>query len=594
MPSCRRYLVDLVGRARARHWLPALLVALSSLALSQSEPTSRFAAGAEGIDPRYDATLRELVATPSGRAFLEALQLIEREYLYTTDREALLRGATAGLIAALDDPYSRYVEPDVVAARRAGEMPETEVHAVMLGDVGYVRIRAFEGEAVGVSVGSAIDGHLASGALGLVLDLRGNDGGSILQGLQVLDRFLADGVLGFRRVRGVSIPIAYANPRSVTKPLVVLVDGTTASTAEIVAGALQAYGRAKIVGTVTAGKGIGQSAIELSDGSEIHLVSFEWLLPGFRSIDGTGLRPDVEVAIAWPAEDGDVPWEVKGVHDAVTDPALRAALELLREVVGDELSALLTVPVPAPQVGPTMVPVPTQVDEPPSSEERSDETADPADPADAPPGAPPAPPAGSGPAAPPGTAAPGTDPLPAPPVAMEPMGPAWQGAPVGPDAPAGPGDGAPPSDVDGGPPAGEAVAGDDAPAADEPPAADDAPDAGEPPVTDDSPPPDGPPPVEADPVGGEPPAAGEPAVADEPPSDDLPSGGDEPSSDDAPPVDDEPPGTGEPSGADEPRLERAAAVDGGSAAGCPEREARGGAESHGARGLPSAVARSGP
>ena len=371
------------GMTRSRHHLPAiarggrsvvrrflltllltLLPTLPSFGLAQDALGSTAtppATPAAPTDPRYEAVLRELVATPAGRAFLETLLLIEREYLYATDTDALLRGATAGVIEALDDPYSRYIDPETAAARRAGETPEALVEKAMLGDIGYVRIRDFDGEHVGASVGGAVESHLAGGALGLVLDLRGNTGGSILQGLQVLDRFLADGVLGFRRVRGVSVPIAYANPRSVTKPLVVLVDGTTASTAEIVAGALQAYGRARLVGTVTAGKGIGQTSIELSDGAEVQLISFEWLLPGFRSIDGSGLRPDVDVAELVAAEDGE-PRQVKSLQDVADDPALRLALELLREVLGDELVPSVTVPAPTPRLGPTMLPM-DEVDE---------------------------------------------------------------------------------------------------------------------------------------------------------------------------------------------------------------------------------------
>ncbi len=368
------------GMTRSRHHRPAiawggssvvtcllltLLLTLLPFGLAQDLLGSTAAPPAEEAtttDPRYEAVLRELVATPAGRAFLETLLLIEREYLYTTDTDTLLRGATAGLIEALDDPYSRYIDPATAAARRAGETPEALVEKAMLGDIGYVRIRDFDGEDVGASLGRAVEAHLAGGALGLVLDLRGNTGGSILQGLQVLDRFLADGVLGFRRVRGVSVPIAYANPRSVTKPLVVLVDGATASTAEIVAGALQAYGRARLVGTVTAGKGIGQSAIELSDGAEIQLISFEWLLPGFRSIDGSGLRPDVDVAQLIAADDGE-PRHVKSLQDVSDDPTLRVALELLRDVLGDELVPSVTVPAPTPRLGPTMLPMDDESEE---------------------------------------------------------------------------------------------------------------------------------------------------------------------------------------------------------------------------------------
>ena len=307
------------------------------------------------LDPRYEETLRELVASPAGRAFLEALVLIDREYLYATDADTLLRGATAGLIEALDDPYSRYLDPDTVAALRAGEFDEDAVEKARLGDVGYVRVRSFQHDTVGALVNRALDLHLASGARALVLDLRGNQGGPVLQGLQVLDRFLSDGVLGFRRVRGVSVPIAYANPRALSEPLAVLVDSGTASTAEIVAGALQAYGRAQVVGSVTAGKGIGQSSLALPDGAELHLVSFEWLLPGFRSIDGSGLRPDVEIQP--PGSHVTPGLVVRSMQDVAEDPALGAALKLLRDAVGDDLAIPSGAPpAPATSVGPSMLP----------------------------------------------------------------------------------------------------------------------------------------------------------------------------------------------------------------------------------------------
>ena len=307
------------------------------------------------VDERYLAVLREIATSVSGRAFLDALLLIDREYLYPTDRDELLRGATAGLIEALGDPYSRYLDPAAVASRRATATPDAGVVKATLGDVAYLGVPSFEGDDVGGALARALDAHLANGARGVLLDLRGNAGGSILQGLQVLDRFISDGVLGFRRVRGVSVPIAYANPRAVSQPLVVLVDERTASTAEIVAGALQAYGRAQLVGSVTAGKGIGQSAIELSDGAEVQLVSFEWLLPGFRSIDGSGLRPDVEVV---PAVSPSEPvGRVSGMQDVEGDPVLRAGLALLREVLGDELTPPTTPPAPIQSTPPTLLPL---------------------------------------------------------------------------------------------------------------------------------------------------------------------------------------------------------------------------------------------
>ena len=372
------------SRRRAGRWPLARVVTLtlvvtlalalpSALAQQPAQPfTGAPEANDDAIDARYEAVLRDLVAAPAGRAFLEALMLIEREYLYGVDTEMLLRGATQGLVAALNDPYSRYVDPDTVAARQDGEPAAALVDKVMLGDVGYVRISSFQDDAVGLFTGRAIDAHLANGARAFVLDLRGNAGGPVLQGLQVLDRFLSDGVLGFRRVRGVSVPIAYANPRALSQPLVVLVDAATASTAEIVAGALQAYGRAQLVGTITAGKGIGQTAIELSDGAELQLVSFEWLLPGFRTIDGSGLRPDVEVPETAPLDDP-VERRVFGLQDVVDDVGLATALRLLREAIGDDLEVPVTKPAPDPNVGPQVVDVPDAVGAPDTEEEAAPE-----------------------------------------------------------------------------------------------------------------------------------------------------------------------------------------------------------------------------
>ena len=86
-------------------------------------------------------------------------------------------------------------------------------------------------------------------------------------------------------------------------PLAVLVDGGTASAAEIVAGALQDTGRAPLIGESTFGKGAVQLIYELSDGSSLHVTSAVWLTPGRHQIEGQGLAPDVEVAPGDSPED---------------------------------------------------------------------------------------------------------------------------------------------------------------------------------------------------------------------------------------------------------------------------------------------------
>ena len=340
-------------------WIP------SALAQGAFDPVPR-----QSVDP-YEAALRELLEFPAGRAFLDAYIAVQRDYLYGVDRDALLEGATVGLIESLGDPYSRYVgAEDAEAARRKAAASGVEIARV--GDIGVIRIATFEGDVIGARFSTALDNLLTAGARGLVLDLRGNPGGSILQGLQVLDRFLAEGELGYRRVRGVSVPIAYANPRAIAHPLVVLVDAETASTAEIVAGTLQAYGRGRIIGATTAGKGVGQTTVRLADGAEVRLVSFEWLLPGLRSIDAVGLTPDLLVSAEPPdpVTDG-VPRPLVSVAEERGDPALRLALDALRGLLSDDLAAPPRIPVPLDTV--LAVPDPEPDDAPTVEELRPDD-----------------------------------------------------------------------------------------------------------------------------------------------------------------------------------------------------------------------------
>jgi carboxyl-terminal processing protease len=168
------------------------------------------------------------------------------------------------------------------------------------GDVGYLPVRQFL-ESSSDEVQAAIDSLLADGMSALVLDLRANPGGLLDQGVGIADLFLEPGQ-GIVETRGKAAgqDREYAANEAGSYgdlPVVVLVDETSASASEIVAGALQDHDRALVVGNVTYGKGSVQTLFHLSGGSVLRLTTARWYTPVGRSIDrghGDGSASELE------------------------------------------------------------------------------------------------------------------------------------------------------------------------------------------------------------------------------------------------------------------------------------------------------------
>ncbi len=166
---------------------------------------------------------------------------------------------------------------------------------------GYVRIKSFQ-DRTDVYLKKALDEmrlEVGGELQGLVLDLRRNPGGLLDQAVKVADRFLTDGVIVTTKGRGgrhVEVETAHEKDTEPNYPMLVLVDGGSASASEIVAGALQDRGRAVLMGTQTFGKGSVQTIIELEDGSGLKLTVARYFTPSGRSIQEKGITPDVIVA----------------------------------------------------------------------------------------------------------------------------------------------------------------------------------------------------------------------------------------------------------------------------------------------------------
>jgi len=132
---------------------------------------------------------------------------------------------------------------------------------------------------------------------GLVLDLRNNPGGLLDQSIRVADRFISDGVIVETRGRGDKVEKDFAHKQGTEPfyPMIVLINGGSASASEIVAGALQDHARAVIMGTRSFGKGSVQTVVGLKDGSGLKLTIARYYTPKHRSIQERGIDPDVTV-----------------------------------------------------------------------------------------------------------------------------------------------------------------------------------------------------------------------------------------------------------------------------------------------------------
>ena len=163
------------------------------------------------------------------------------------------------------------------------------------------------------------------GAKGIVLDLREDPGGFITEADHVISEFVASGETFELRDRNGNVERHDVSGEhlATTQPLVVLVNANSASAAEIVAGSLQVHKRAKLVGTVTFGKGSVQQDFPLSDGADIHLTIRRWYLPNGQTIDKKGLTPDVAASLANPSDEYDVVQPTKGY---AKDTQLNSAL----------------------------------------------------------------------------------------------------------------------------------------------------------------------------------------------------------------------------------------------------------------------------
>ncbi|MFO8091430.1 MAG: S41 family peptidase [Desulfatiglandaceae bacterium] len=181
-------------------------------------------------------------------------------------------------------------------------------HQLLAPDLGYIRISSFQNNTSN-DVAAALEDLEQGGTLqGLIVDLRNNPGGLLTQAMDVSDIFLDEGIIVTTKGRNSSQDIVSKAHRDINRrlyPIVVLVNGGSASASEIVAGALQDNNRAVVLGTRTFGKGSVQTILPLSDGSGLRLTTAKYYTPSGRSIQSSGITPDIELEFIPAKENGE-------------------------------------------------------------------------------------------------------------------------------------------------------------------------------------------------------------------------------------------------------------------------------------------------
>jgi len=209
---------------------------------------------------------------------------------------ALIRGPKGSVVRLLIEREG-VEEPFIVPVTRDKVEAPVVTSEMLEGDIAYLQLADFNAQ-VPRLVRKELRDLLKQDPQGIILDLRNNPGGYLHVGVQVASEFLPYNTTVLYEERRDADPVRYGAERgglATDIPLVVLVNGGSASAAEIVAGAIRDNDRGVLIGTVTYGKGSVQNTHTLSDGSGLRVTISRWQLPGGGQLVGDGITPDIVV-----------------------------------------------------------------------------------------------------------------------------------------------------------------------------------------------------------------------------------------------------------------------------------------------------------
>lgn len=258
-----------------------------------------------GMEDGFVKVISPIDDTPAERAGVKAGDLIVRlddtpvKGMSLNDAVKKMRGKKGSDIVltivreGADKPLKIRIVRDIIQVRSVKQR-------ILEPGYGYLRITSFQSKTTAnlIDAVAKLEKENEGSLKGLVLDLRNNPGGVLTGAVGVSDAFLEKGLIVYTEGRVQDSKLRYnASPGDVINdiPMIVLVNGGSASASEIVAGALQDHNRALIVGTETFGKGSVQTILPLKSDAAIKLTTARYFTPSGRSIQAEGIEPDIKV-----------------------------------------------------------------------------------------------------------------------------------------------------------------------------------------------------------------------------------------------------------------------------------------------------------
>jgi len=253
-------------------------------------------------------------------------------YYNAVDRLKGESGTVASFSVRRGEGYSEEIQFDVERAK----VKELSVmsHMYESGDIGIIKILQFDTTTPEQFI-SAVESLMANGAKKLIFDVRYNPGGELQSIRNTLDYLLPEGPI-VRIISAEGKETVYNSASSeINLPMAVLINGSTASAAELFAAALNDYDKATLVGTTTYGKGTMQSVMRLPDNSAVSISTDMYNPPYSENYEGVGVTPDIEVRL-------DEALEGKNIYTITDteDNQLQAAIKLLNESNNDDKGAI--------------------------------------------------------------------------------------------------------------------------------------------------------------------------------------------------------------------------------------------------------------